>query len=157
MLERFQRSAISFHPQQSIKSALIRVLFVGPQRRPPRPVIPQEILKTPLQNLAARLARVASSGVLVRRCACSLATPHSRTCKRRDVLRIRPLTFATFASANFFRETQNSARQKATVTSSSLDKRRVKKTEPSGPKKDFCGSLMGPPRGARKSKKGRGG
>jgi hypothetical protein len=48
MLERFQRSAISFHPQQAIKSALINVLFIGPPRRPPRPVIPQKILKNSL-------------------------------------------------------------------------------------------------------------
>ena len=78
--------------------------------------------------------------------------------ERRNALAYAGLTnFATFASEKFFRETQNSAGQKATLTSSALGKRRVKKTVPNGPRKDFCGTSMGPPRGARKSKKGGGG
>jgi hypothetical protein len=60
--------------------------------------------------------------------------------------------FASFASENFLGKTQNSGGQKSTLTSSSLGKRRVKKSVPNGRRKDFCGLLMGPPAAHAKAK-----
>lgn len=68
MLERFQRSAIGLNPRQSAKSAMIRVLFVDPPRRPRRPSIPKKFSKLPYRkwprDLLGWLRRAFSSEVV---------------------------------------------------------------------------------------------